>query len=169
MFSPWARTALIWTRDAIGRVGQANLERLAPLDTDGSVQIYHASPRDPIWEYVTQVHQARAALEDRRVALTLIGPTHVPFAWRLTTDGALESPGVPADGRLVLGEGRWLVNPGSVGQPRDDDARAAWAIYDPDAGTIEFRRTPYDVAAAQNAILEAGLPSSLANRLAEGR
>ena len=63
--------------------------------------MFHASPRDPVWEYVLEVHQARAALEDRRVALTLIGHTHVPFAWRLTTDGALESPGVPAGGRLA--------------------------------------------------------------------
>ncbi len=81
----------------------------------------------------------------------------------------MESPGVPGDGMLALTEGRWLVNPGSVGQPRDRDARAAWALYDPDAATIDFRRTPYDVAAAQNAILEAGLPSLLAHRLAEGR
>ena len=101
--------------------------------------------------------------------LTLIGHTHVPFAWRLTTDGAMEAVGVPSDGRLVLDEGRWLVNPGSVGQPRDGDARAAWAIYDADERLIEFRRTPYDVAGAQNAILEVGLPSLLAHRLAEGR
>jgi diadenosine tetraphosphatase ApaH/serine/threonine PP2A family protein phosphatase len=169
MFSAWARAALIWTHRAIGPVGRASLERLAPQDPDGPVPLYHGSPRDPVWEYVMEVHQARAALEDRPARLTLVGHTHVPFSWRLTTDGALESWGVPADGRLVLDAGRWLVNPGAVGQPRDGDARAAWALYDPDAGVIEFRRTPYDVATAQNAILEAGLPSSLAHRLAEGR
>ena len=168
-FAPWARAALAWTREAIGRVGRANLERLEPQDPDAAVPLYHASPRDPVWEYVTEVHQARAALEDVRAPLTLIGHTHVPFAWRLTTDGAVESVGVPRDGRLVLDDGRWLVNPGSVGQPRDDDARAAWALYDAEAGVIEFRRTPYDVAAAQNAILQAGLPELLAHRLAEGR
>jgi diadenosine tetraphosphatase ApaH/serine/threonine PP2A family protein phosphatase len=122
-----------------------------------------------VWEYVLEVAQARAALEHRRVPLTLIGHTHVPFSWRLTPDGAMEAVGVPPGGRLLLDEGRWLVNPGSVGQPRDGDARAAWALYEPDAGVIEFRRTPYDVAGAQNAILEAGLPEMLANRLAEGR
>jgi predicted phosphodiesterase len=169
MFAPWARTALAWTRAVIGRVGKENLERLEPQDPDGAVPIYHGSPRDPVWEYVTEAGQALAALEGRRAPLTLIGHTHVPFAWCLTTDGTLESVGVPAGGRLALDEGRWLVNPGSVGQPRDDDARAAWALYDPDGGAIEFRRTPYDVAGAQNAILEAGLPSLLAHRLAEGR
>jgi diadenosine tetraphosphatase ApaH/serine/threonine PP2A family protein phosphatase len=169
VFSDDARSALEWTRAAIGRPGQASLERLSPEDTGGAVPLFHGSPRDPVWEYVLTTEQARAALEDRRVALTLVGHTHVPFSWRLTTEGDMESPGVPLDGRIDLSEGRWLVNPGAVGQPRDGDARAAWALYHPDEGAIEFRRTPYDVAAAQNAILEAGLPPSLALRLAEGR
>jgi diadenosine tetraphosphatase ApaH/serine/threonine PP2A family protein phosphatase len=169
MFSAWARAALVWTYGTLGRGGRAKLDRLAPQDENGPVPLFHASPRDPVWEYVLTIEQARAALEDRRVPLTLIGHTHVPFAWRLTSDGAMESPGVPRDGPLDVTDGRWLVNPGSVGQPRDGDARAAWALYDPEEGTIAFRRTPYDVAAAQNAILEAGLPSSLAHRLAEGR
>jgi diadenosine tetraphosphatase ApaH/serine/threonine PP2A family protein phosphatase len=169
MFSAWARAALIWTHGALGAAGRAKLDRLSPQDEEGPVPIFHGSPRDPVWEYVMTVEQARAALEDRRVPLTLIGHTHVPGAWRLTGDGAMESPGVPRDGALDVSEGRWLVNPGSVGQPRDGDARAAWALYDAEARTIAFRRTPYDVAGAQNAILEAGLPSELANRLSEGR
>lgn len=169
LFSPWARAALTWTHSALGPVGRANLDRLSPEDPDAAVPLFHGSPRDPVWEYVLDADQARIALEDRRVPLTLVGHTHIPAAWRLTPDGAIESPGVPPGGLLELTEGRWLVNPGSVGQPRDGDARAAWALYDADAGTIRFRRTPYDVAAAQNAILEAGLPSSLAHRLAEGR
>ena len=131
--------------------------------------MFHGSPRDPVWEYVITIDQAREALEDRRVPLTLIGHTHVPTAWRLTPDGAMEHPGVPPRRAAELTDGRWLVNPGSVGQPRDRDARASWALYDPEARTIRFHRTPYDVAAAQNAILEAGLPSLLAHRLAEGR
>jgi diadenosine tetraphosphatase ApaH/serine/threonine PP2A family protein phosphatase len=168
-FSDDARAALEWTRRALGPADRASLEGLSPEDTGGAVPIFHGSPRDPVWEYILTAQQARAALEDRRVALTLVGHTHVPFAWRLTTGGALESLGVPPGGRLDLGEGRWLVNPGAVGQPRDGDPRAAWALYDPEEGTIEFRRTPYDVAAAQRAILDAGLPASLAHRLAEGR
>jgi len=168
-FSAGAAAAAQWTRERIGREALDFLSGLEPVDEERSIGLYHASPRDPVWEYVTEVHQARAALEDCRAPLTLIGHTHVPFAWRLTTDGAIESVGVPRDGRLALDEGRWLVNPGSVGQPRDDDARAAWALYDAEAGAMEFRRTPYDVAAAQNAILQAGLPELLAHRLAEGR
>ena len=169
IFADLARDALMWTRETLGPVGRAKLQRLRPDDPDAEVPMFHGSPRDPVWEYVISVEQARDALEDRRVRLTLVGHTHVPAAWHLTPDGAMESPGVPAGGLLELTEGRWLVNPGSVGQPRDRDARAAWALYDADAGTIRFHRTPYDVAAAQNAILEAGLPSLLAHRLAEGR
>jgi diadenosine tetraphosphatase ApaH/serine/threonine PP2A family protein phosphatase len=81
----------------------------------------------------------------------------------------MRAVGVPDGGVLDVGEGRWLVNPGSVGQPRDRDARAAWALLDLEARTVTFRRTPYDVAGAQNAILRAGLPPLLATRLSEGK
>lgn len=168
-FADLARDALAWTREALGPVGRAKLQRLAPADPDADVPMFHGSPRDPVWEYVITVEQAREVLEYRRVPLTLVGHTHVPTAWRLTPDGAMEHPGVPPGGLLELTDGRWLVNPGSVGQPRDRDARASWVLYDPDARTVRFHRTPYDVAGAQNAILEAGLPSLLAHRLAEGR
>lgn len=167
-FSGLAGTALAWTHERLGPVGRNKLARLSPSDPDGEVPLFHASPRDPVWEYVTTVAQARDALEDRRVGLTLIGHTHVPAAWHLTEDGAMEQVPVTAGTRLELGSGRWLVNPGSVGQPRDGDARAAWAVLDTDAGTLEFRRTPYDVAAAQTAITNAGLPLALATRLSEG-
>ena len=169
MFAAAARAGIEWTREALGRAGRARLDRLEAVDLDGPVPLFHGSPRDPVWEYVLEVGQARAALEDRRVPLTFVGHTHVPFAWRLTPDGAMERVGAPIDAPLPLQEGRWLVNPGAVGQPRDGDARAAWLLYDPDEGTIHFRRTPYDVAGAQNAILQAGLPTGLAHRLAEGR
>ena len=169
VFADLASEAIVWTREKLGPVGRAKLEKLKPADPDGGVPMYHASPRDPVWEYVLSIEQARDALEHRRVPLTLIGHTHIPFAWTLTTEGAMEAPGVPKGGRLDVGEGRWLVNPGSVGQPRDRDARASWVLFDPEAHTVEFRRTPYDVAGAQNAILEAGLPSLLATRLSEGK
>lgn len=169
VFADLARDAVVWTRGALGPAGLARLRRLVPADPDHAVPMYHASPRDPVWEYVLSVEQARDALEARRIPLTLIGHTHIPSAWRLTPDGAMQQRVPPPAGPMPLTEGRWLVNPGSVGQPRDHDARAAWAVWDPEAGTVHFRRTPYDVAAAQNAILQAGLPALLAHRLAEGR
>ena len=169
VFAELASDAIIWTRKALGEVGRAKLRGLAPADPDHEVPLYHGSPRDPVWEYIVSVEQAREALEHRRVPLTLVGHTHIPYAWTLTGDGAMRDVGVPPGGVLDISEGRWLVNPGSVGQPRDHDARAAWALLDTEARTITFRRTPYDVAAAQNAILGAGLPPLLATRLSEGR
>jgi diadenosine tetraphosphatase ApaH/serine/threonine PP2A family protein phosphatase len=169
VFADLARDAIIWTREALGEVGRAKLRRLGPADPDGVVPLYHGSPRDPVWEYILTIEQAREALEHRRVPLTLVGHTHIPYAWTLTTDGAMRAVGVPDGGVLDVGEGRWLVNPGSVGQPRDRDARAAWALLDLEARTVTFRRTPYDVAGAQNAILRAGLPPLLATRLSEGK
>lgn len=167
-FSELAATALAWTRDVLGPVGRNRLDRLSPAEPEADVPIFHASPRDPAWEYVTTVAQARDVLEERRVPLTLIGHTHLQGAWHLTADGAMESVRGRPGGTIELEGGRWLVNPGSVGQPRDGDARAAWALLDPDAGRLEFRRTPYDVAGAQTAILRAGLPTALATRLSEG-
>jgi len=169
VFADLASDAIVWTRKALGEVGRAKLRALEPADPDGEVPLYHGSPRDPVWEYILSIEQAREALEHRRVPLTFVGHTHIPFAWTLTSDGAMRAVGVPPAGVLDVSEGRWLVNPGSVGQPRDHDARAAWALLDLDARTITFRRTPYDVAGAQNAILRAGLPALLATRLSEGR
>jgi diadenosine tetraphosphatase ApaH/serine/threonine PP2A family protein phosphatase len=169
VFADLACDAIVWTRQALGEVGRAKLRALEPADPDAEVPLYHGSPRDPVWEYILSIEQAREALEHRRVPLTFVGHTHIPFAWTLTSDGAMRAVGVPPGGELDVSEGRWLVNPGSVGQPRDHDARAAWALLDLDAKTVTFRRTPYDVAGAQNAILRAGLPALLATRLSEGR
>jgi diadenosine tetraphosphatase ApaH/serine/threonine PP2A family protein phosphatase len=167
-FSGLAGTALAWTRRALGRHGLERLARLQPSDPAGPAALFHASPRDPIWEYVVATGQARIALEAARAPLTLVGHTHQPAAWGLREDGSIETVPVAGEMLLAVGAGRWLVNPGSVGQPRDGDPRAAWALYDPDDAVIHFRRTPYDVAAAQNAILDAGLPVALASRLSEG-
>jgi diadenosine tetraphosphatase ApaH/serine/threonine PP2A family protein phosphatase len=169
LFAGPARAGVVWTREHLGRLGRMKLARLRPEDGDGDVAMFHGSPRDPVWEYILGPEQALAALRASPAALTLVGHTHIPAAWALTPEGAIEGPDLPEGGLLELTGRRWLVNPGSVGQPRDHDARAAWALYEPEAGTITFRRTPYDVAGAQGAILDAGLPSLLAHRLAEGR
>lgn len=167
-FASWARTSVEWTRQVLGPVGRAKLDKLRPVDIEHDYPLYHASPRDPVWEYVLSNDQARAALEDRRVPLTCIGHTHVQSAWRLRPDGAVDAVPLAAGVTIEMADSRWLINPGSVGQPRDGDPRAAWALFDTEARSITFRRTPYDVAAAQNAILEAGLPAILATRLSEG-
>lgn len=165
-FASWAQDAAAWTRSVLGPGQCARLAMLAPVDTAHEVHLVHASLRDPIWEYIVGCEEAAASLEAATAHLTVVGHTHVPAAWHRRPDGPIEqvATGVP----IALDAGRWLVNPGSVGQPRDRDPRAAWAVLDPERGTIECVRTRYDVAGAQAAIRAAGLPGLLADRLGEG-
>jgi predicted phosphodiesterase len=165
----WVRTSSKWTTAALSFGMRGELAALEAADTDHEVPMFHGSPRDHAWEYVVSDQVARASLELVEARVTLVGHSHRPAAWCLAPDGTLSGGFVSGETSLHLAEGRWIINPGSVGQPRDGDARAAWAILDLDADKVHFRRTPYDVAAAQNAILGAGLPSMLADRLSHGR
>ena len=168
-FTPHARAAIEWTRTRLDRNSLDRLMALEPEDPDGEVAMFHASPRDPIWEYVINGDQARAAFDAHPARIMLIGHTHLAGAWRLGEDGRLDGGLVRGEETISIESGRWLINPGSVGQPRDLDPRASWAILDLEALTLRFRRTPYDVPGAQNAIQVAGLPAELGARLAEGR
>lgn len=168
-FSPLARTAIEWTRGRLGRLDLARLQELEPSDPDGPVALFHASPRDPIWEYVFTPEVARAAFDTCPARLMMVGHTHLAGAWCLGDDGRLDGGLVRGEEALTLERGRWLINPGSVGQPRDLDPRASWVVIDLDSQTLTFRRTPYDVPGAQNAIQSAGLPPELGARLAEGQ
>ncbi len=168
-FSPQARAAIEWTRTRMDRNGLDRLAALEPEDPDGEVALFHASPRDPVWEYLITGEQVRAALDASPARIVMVGHTHLAGAWRLGDDGRLDGGLVRGEETVSLEGGRWLINPGSVGQPRDLDPRASWAILDLEALTLRFRRTPYDVPGAQNAIQAAGLPADLGARLAEGR
>ena len=128
--------------------------------------LYHGSPRDPIWEYVLSWEAAHDAIHDSGTAVTLVGHSHVPLA---IPDGEQPAGGhAPGGTEIDLAGGRWLLNPGSVGQPRDGERDAAWLLLDLGVGKAEFRRTSYDVEAAQKTIRTAGLPDALAERLAPG-
>jgi diadenosine tetraphosphatase ApaH/serine/threonine PP2A family protein phosphatase len=146
----------------------AMLRSLQPSGERAGVELYHASPRDPVWEYVIDQRTAQSCLDLLRHDLGLVGHSHVPLAYTPGGSGRAEG-GYAEPGTLHLGDGRWLLNPGSVGQPRDGDPRAAYMVLDLAARTATWRRLEYDVERAQRSILEAGLPGSLAWRLAEGR
>jgi diadenosine tetraphosphatase ApaH/serine/threonine PP2A family protein phosphatase len=166
-FNPDARRAMEWTRSAIGDETRAWLSNLPERRTDAGCDLVHGSPREPLWEYVTSLGVARDNLAVLQSRLGLHGHTHVPAAWVEDATGVELVRGRP--GRLLeLAGRRALLNPGSVGQPRDGDPDASFAILDLEADTIEWRRTPYDVAAVQAAMRSAGLPPSLASRLRAG-
>jgi predicted phosphodiesterase len=166
-FNPDARRAMEWTRNAISEDTRAWLAGLPERRQEAGCDLVHGSPREPLWEYVTSIGVARDNLALLEAPIGLHGHTHVPVAW-VEERHRIELVRARAGDRLDLGGRRVLLNPGSVGQPRDGNPEASFAILDPEAGTIEWRRTAYDVAAVQSAMRAVGLPSSLASRLGAG-
>jgi predicted phosphodiesterase len=168
-FSRGAAVAAQWTQQTISAQTRAYLEGLEPVLEEEKVGLYHASPRDPVWEYVLSPLQAELCLDVQQHRVCLIGHSHVALSF-------CRNQGSPATGQtrragevLELADGEWLINPGSVGQPRDGDPRAAWLELDTTAWRAMFRRTEYDIDAAADAIRAARLPVSLAERLAYGQ
>jgi predicted phosphodiesterase len=166
-FNDEAAAAARWTADVLETTSRAFLQRLEPLGHVSGVDLFHASARDPVWEYVLTEEAARATLELASASLVLVGHSHVALA--ITQDGGGEVAGglAPAGTQVTLG-GRWLLNPGSVGQPRDGDPRAAWLLLDLDRRAAVFHRVPYPVERTQEEMRASGLPETLASRLQRG-
>jgi predicted phosphodiesterase len=166
-FNPEARAAMEWTRGAISPATRSWLAALPERRAEGEYTLVHGSPRDPIWEYVTSVPVARANLKALTTPVGLHGHTHIPVAFR-EDDGRIDVV-TPGDGSSIAIDAHpVLLNPGSVGQPRDGDPRASYAVLDTAAGRCSWHRVGYDVGAVQAAMLGAGLPARLAARLSHG-
>lgn len=168
-FNPLARAANEWNNKQLHDDLRAYLkERPARVDLPPAT-LAHASPRDPVWEYVLDEKAAFENLAHFTAPVCFIGHSHVPLVFAYSTD-RIEFRHADAGHVLELKpESRYIINPGSVGQPRDSDPRAAFAVWDTDAGTITFHRVTYDVAETQRRMRKAKLPSALADRLAIGR
>jgi predicted phosphodiesterase len=168
-FSRGAALAATWTQATITPETRAYLDRLEPSNLEEAVGLYHASPRDPVWEYVLSPLQAEFCLDVQPQRISLIGHSHVALSFSRfpgeTATGETRGP----DTELDLSDGEWLINPGSVGQPRDGDPRAAWLELDLDTGAAVYRRVEYDINGAASAIRAARLPDSLAERLLYGQ
>src|SRR5215212_6224681 len=169
-FSRGAAISARWTRKTIAEENLVFLKGLEPSGEDSGIGLYHASPRDPVWEYVLTVPLAERCLDAAPQQVALIGHSHIALAFGRAEPGeptmaAPAGPGAYAD----LARGQWLINPGSVGQPRDGDPRAAWLLLDTDTWRAEWRRVEYDIKGAAAAIRAARLPDSLAERLQYGQ
>jgi len=167
-FIPEARQALPWTRD-VWWEGSAQFLKGLPekAELDG-VTLAHGSPRQPIWEYLLDPGSATRSFEYFEKPYCFVGHTHLPVIFQLSEENStaqVESP-VPNTCRSL--SPRAILNPGSVGQPRDRDARAAYALYDSDQATWEFRRTLYPVVEVQRRMEAAHLPGRHIQRLAVG-
>lgn len=168
-FSDTALKAAEWTRRTMREDTLAFLARLAPSDESGAVGLYHGSPRDPVWEYLLSPLQAELSFEIQSHRVGIVGHTHVALAFH-RLDGESTTGETRHAGDVVdVGAGYWLLNPGSVGQPRDGDPRAAWLELDLDAWTATFHRVHYDIEGAMWEIRAARLPDVLAERLKHGQ
>ncbi|MDE3129888.1 MAG: metallophosphoesterase family protein [Acidobacteriota bacterium] len=168
-FSDIARRAAEWTAGVISAQTREFLESLSSANEDQVVSLYHASPRDPVWEYVLSPLQAQLAFDVQRQRTSVVGHTHVALAFHRFDGEVATGETRHADDQVEIGVGHWLLNPGSVGQPRDGDARAAWLELDTEAWTATWRRAEYDIEGAAWAIRAARLPGALADRLSFGQ
>jgi diadenosine tetraphosphatase ApaH/serine/threonine PP2A family protein phosphatase len=168
-FSRGASLAAQWTREVMAPANVEFLASLHPQGVEDTVGLYHASPRDPVWEYVLSTLLAELCLDRQTQRVCLVGHSHVALSF-VRHEGELATGEPRREGtRLDIATGEWLINPGSVGQPRDGDPRASWLLLDLDGQTASFMRTDYDIPAAAAAIRAARLPDSLAERLEYGQ
>jgi predicted phosphodiesterase len=169
VFNNDARKSLIWQQKAISSENLDYLRNL-PKETQvrENVSLAHGSPRDPVWEYVLNTLTARLNFDAFETPYCFVGHSHIQCFFHLDVEKDRVSLEVPLPNEVVKLTPRAILNPGSVGQPRDRDARSAYAIFDPQAETWEPRRVAYDFQAVQKRIREAGLPEKHAARLAEG-
>jgi predicted phosphodiesterase len=168
-FSRGAALAAQWTKDVIRPETREYLLSLSPQGSAEGVGLFHASPRDPVWEYVLSGLTAELCFDVTDFRVSLIGHSHVALSFH-RPEGQPASGATRREGtELEVTEGEWLINPGSTGQPRDGDARAAWLVLDTERETVRWRRAEYDIAGAQAAIRAAHLPDSLAERLQYGQ
>jgi diadenosine tetraphosphatase ApaH/serine/threonine PP2A family protein phosphatase len=166
-FAGEAGAAARWTRDVLNDEARTFLSRLEPQGTRPGVELFHASPLDPVWHYVLSDDAALYSLLATETPVVLVGHSHVALAIE-QVDSAVAGGLVPAGTVINLTDRRFLLNPGSIGQPRDGDPRAAFLVLDLEGRTAEFRRVDYPIERTQEEIRAAGLPAVLADRLSQG-
>lgn len=170
-FNPDARHAALWTRDVLSPSNfnwLIDLPERAPTQLD-QVTLVHGSPQHPIWEYVATPAVARVNFTYFDTPICFMGHTHVPVVYRYHADhDTVSAEPLSEHEPVALGLGRMMINPGSVGQPRDGDSRASYALFDTDAMKLVHRRVEYDIAATQEKMHKARLPERLIVRLSHG-
>lgn len=167
-FNPEARTAIQWTQNELSESNRAFLGGLPEkIELDG-VTLAHGSPRHPVWEYLLDNRTARQSFDYFQTDYCLVGHTHLPVIYTLEDKNYPARLMVPEPNTNLNLNPRAIINPGSVGQPRDRDPRASFAIYDTQNATWDYRRVPYDVNDVQQRMAAAGLPDRHIARLVAG-
>ncbi len=167
-FNPEARSALLWTRQALTDSSRNFLSSLPEKIKTPDVTLTHGSPRHPVWEYLLDTRTATINFDYFETPLCFVGHTHLPVIYSLFDDNHLARLSIPEPNQTLTLPKRAIINPGSVGQPRDRDPRAAFAIYDSETNDWDYRRVAYDITAVQERMAEAGLPERHIYRLSAG-
>ena len=166
-FNDLARAAVEWTAEQMRPENLDWLAELPEIRVEGDFTLAHGSPRDPIWEYLFSVPAARINLAAFETPYCIVGHTHYQLTFR-DDDGQVEALLAEDEASLVLDARRCILNPGSVGQPRDGDPRGCAMTIDTGTGDVVWLRFDYDIAAVQEAMRATPLPGRLADRLAMG-
>ena len=166
-FNPDAAAACHWTAEQLSPQDMEYLEGLPLVIEKDDFTLVHGSPREPVGEYIQSPSAAKENFAFFKSKFCLVGHSHMPLVFKQDEDDVSASKFTPEIG-LALGKYRLIINPGGVGQPRDGDPRASYAIYDSEARIIRLHRIPYDIEATQSKIMEAGLPIRLMLRLQNG-
>ncbi len=167
-FNTAAARANQWTAEQLTEDDCDFLQYLPPTLNEGPFTLVHGSPREPVWEYLFAASAAQENFPVFTTAYCMVGHTHVPVIFE-ERGGSVITHDFPADMTLVLGPNRLIINPGGVGQPRDHDPRASYAVYDTDANALYHYRVEYEIRTTQEKMESAGLPEFLIARLSLGR
>ena len=167
-FNPDAAAAIRWTAQQLDLQDVQYLEGLPSVIKRDGFTLVHGSPREPVWEYLVSISSARENFAYFESPFCLVGHSHVPLVFRQAEDGICSYIPFSTDIGQVLGRRRLIINPGGIGQPRDGDPRASYAIYDSDAGVVRLYRVAYDINATQLKMMKQNLPVRLSVRLAHG-
>jgi predicted phosphodiesterase len=168
-FNPEAAFACRWNGQQLDEHDVAYLAGLPLTVSEGDFTLAHGSPREPIWEYLVSTYSAKVSFDYFNSNFCLVGHSHVPLVFELVEESGECLLHQPVAGEVLnLGERRLIINPGGVGQPRDGDPRASYAIYDSERNVIRHHRVPYEISLTQQRMIERGLPRRLATRLSYG-
>jgi len=167
-FNPDAAAACHWTTKQLKAADVVYLQNLPLTIEEGDFTLVHGSPREPIWEYLISPSTAKESFAHFKSKYCLVGHSHMPLVFSQTENGDFTASQLQSNIGLVLGRNRLIINPGGVGQPRDGDPRASYAIYDSESRQVRLYRVAYDIRTTQDRMVERGLPMRLVARLSYG-
>ena len=167
-FNPDAAAACHWTARQLSSEDTEYLGSLPLVIEEDDFTLVHGSPREPIWEYLISTGLAKENFNYFKTPFCLVAHSHVPLVFRFSESGDCAASQFLTNIKLTLGRNRLIINAGGVGQPRDGDPRASYAIYDSETRQVRLQRIPYDIRATQDRMVKYGLPMRLVARLGYG-